>query len=64
MDEDLDAAALIALDAMLELLGREFGLARRDALAFASVHVDLRITQLVNLVRGVHAVLQMPSGRT
>jgi acetamidase/formamidase len=62
--EDLNEAAFIALDAMLELLGREFGLARRDALAIASVHVDLRITQMVNLVRGVHAVLHMPLGRT
>ena len=43
---------------MLELLGREYGLARRDALAIASVQVDLRITQMVNEVRGVHAVLR------
>jgi acetamidase/formamidase len=56
--EDLDEAAVIALDAMLALLGREFGLSRRDALAVASVSVDLRVTQMVNLVRGVHAVLR------
>jgi acetamidase/formamidase len=56
--EDLDEAALSALEAMLELLGREYGLARRDALAIASVHVDLRVTQMVNEVRGVHAVLR------
>ena len=43
---------------MLELIGRELGLARRDALAYASVHVDLRVTQLVNDVRGVHAILR------
>ena len=30
---------------------------RRDALALASVVVDLRITQVVNGVVGVHAVL-------
>jgi len=58
LHEDLDEAALIALDAMLALLGREFGLSRRDALAVASVSVDLRVTQMVNLVRGVHAVLR------
>jgi acetamidase/formamidase len=56
--EDLDEAAFSALEAMLELLGREYGLARRDALALASVHVDLRVTQMVNEVRGVHAVLR------
>jgi len=56
-DEDLDEAAAIAIDAMLELMGREHGLERRDALALASVVVDLRVTQVVNGVQGVHAVL-------
>ena len=53
---DLDAAALIALNAMLDLLGRELGLSRRDALAVASVEVDLHVTQTVNEVQGVHAL--------
>jgi acetamidase/formamidase len=56
-DEDLDEAAALALDAMLELMGREHGLERRDALALATAAVDLHVTQLVNVVRGVHAVL-------
>ena len=56
-DEDLDEAAAIAIDAMLELMGREHGLGRREALALASVVVDLRVTQMVNGVRGIHAVL-------
>jgi acetamidase/formamidase len=56
-DEDLDRAASIATDAMLKLMERELGLERRDALALASVVVDLRVTQMVNGVRGVHALL-------
>ena len=40
---------------MLALMRRELGLERRDALALASVVVDLRVTQIVNEVRGVHA---------
>jgi acetamidase/formamidase len=56
-DEDLEEAAGAALDAMLDLMSREHGLARREALALASVVVDLRVTQLVNGSRGVHAVL-------
>jgi acetamidase/formamidase len=55
--EDLDEAMLIALEAMLILLKRLHGLERLDALALASVTVDFRITQAVNLARGVHAVL-------
>jgi acetamidase/formamidase len=58
LDEDLDEAASAAIDAMLELMGREHGLERRDALALASLVVDLRITQIVNRVKGVHAVLR------
>jgi acetamidase/formamidase len=56
-DRDLDEAAAVAVDAMLELMQREHGLGRREALALASVVVDLRVTQLVNEVQGVHAVL-------
>ncbi len=56
-DEDLDEAAALAIDAMLELMGREHDLERRVALALASVVVDLRVTQMVNGARGVHAML-------
>ena len=56
--EDLDEAAALAVDAMLELMAREHGLARCDALALASLVVDLRVTQLVNEVQGIHAVLR------
>ena len=57
LDEDLDEAAAIAVDAILRLMEREHGLGRRDALALASVAVDVRVTQMVNGVRGMHAVL-------
>ncbi len=56
-DEDLDEAMLIALEAMLDLICRRHGLGRHDAIALASLLVDLRVTQVVNGVRGVHAVL-------
>jgi acetamidase/formamidase len=42
---------------MLDLMQRELEVERTDALALASVVVDLRVTQLVNGVKGVHAVL-------
>ncbi|MGZ8605256.1 MAG: acetamidase/formamidase family protein [Actinomycetota bacterium] len=57
-DPHLDAAARIALDGMIGLLGREHGLEAPDALAIASVVVDLRVTQIVNESVGVHAVLR------
>ncbi|HKD77519.1 MAG TPA: acetamidase/formamidase family protein, partial [Ktedonobacterales bacterium] len=55
--EDVTDASYAALEAMLTLMGRLYDLERRDALALASLVVDLRVTQIVNIVRGVHAVL-------
>ncbi len=56
--EDLDGAIATALAAMVDLIQRLHGIAdRRDALALASVAADLRLTQLVNGVRGAHAFL-------
>jgi acetamidase/formamidase len=55
--DDLDEAAAEALDAMLDVLGALHGVGRSDALALASVAVDLRITQVANQTFGVHAVL-------
>jgi acetamidase/formamidase len=58
LGETLDEAAGNAIEGMLRLMERELGLERRDALALASLVVDLRITQVVNGVQGVHAVLR------
>ena len=57
LGESLDEAAGNAVEGMLRLMERELELERRGALALASVVVDLRITQVVNGVQGVHAVL-------
>jgi acetamidase/formamidase len=55
--ESLNEASLIALEAMIDLMGDQYDLPRSQALALASLVVDLRVTQIVNGVRGVHAVL-------
>jgi acetamidase/formamidase len=57
-DRDLDRAADIALAGMLRLMQREYRLSADDAFALASVAADLRVTQVVNDVKGVHAVLR------
>jgi acetamidase/formamidase len=57
-DEDLDTAAQLALETMLDLMTRELDLDRGRALALASVVVDLHVTQVVNVSKGVHAVLR------
>ena len=57
-DEGLDGAARIAVDSMIALMQRELDLGPGDALALASIGVDLRVTQLVKGLVGVHAVLR------
>lgn len=54
---DLNEAMRLALADMLGLMGELLGVPRKEALALASVVVNLRITQVVNGVCGVHAVL-------
>jgi acetamidase/formamidase len=57
-DEDLDFAAEQASESMLSLMEREFTIDRSYAIALASVAVDLHVTQYVNGVKGVHALLR------
>jgi acetamidase/formamidase len=56
-DASLDEAAAIALSDMLDLLVELRGGDRAQAMALASLLVDLRVTQIVNGVRGVHAIV-------
>lgn len=57
LHEDLNEAMRLALADMLTLLSNLLRVDRKEALALASVSVDLRVTQVVNGVCGVHAVL-------
>jgi acetamidase/formamidase len=54
----LDEAAASATVEMVKLMGELHGFSPRQALSLASLVVDLRITQMVNGVRGVHALLR------
>lgn len=56
-DEDLNKAAGQALRDMIALIEKRYAINVVEATALASVAVDLRITQVVNGVKGVHAVL-------
>jgi acetamidase/formamidase len=57
-DPDLDDAATRALDDMIDALVASAGLAAADAYALMSLAGDLRITQIVDGNKGVHAVLK------
>jgi acetamidase/formamidase len=55
--KDLLEANMLALEAMLDLMMAQYNLSRLEALGMASLVVDMHVTQIVNGVRGVHAIL-------
>jgi acetamidase/formamidase len=57
MDVDLDKAARQALRAMIALIQDKAGITREEAYSLCSVAADLRVTQLVNQNKGIHAML-------
>ena len=56
-DEDLDEAARMALIEMIGLITERTSLAEEDAYRLCSLAADLRVTQLVNRRKGIHAML-------
>jgi acetamidase/formamidase len=46
-----------AMNAMLDIIVRLYDVTRSDALALASLVVDVHVTQMVNGARGIHTVL-------
>ena len=56
-DTDLTNAAYEALTEMANLIGKLYDMTFQEALAMASLVVDEHVTQIVNGVRGVHAIL-------
>jgi len=57
LDVDLDEAARIATREMIEYLVTEKGMSRDDAYVLCSAAVDLRVSQTVDVTKGVHAML-------
>ena len=55
---DLNEAAVVATIEMVKLMGELYSLSPKEALSLASLVVDLRVTQMVNGVRGIHALLR------
>ena len=57
LDESLDEAARRAIREMIDYLTTERGLSRDDAYMLTSAAADLHVTQVVDGVKGVHAML-------
>lgn len=57
-DADLDEAARIALRRMIATVGARTRLSAEDAYMLCSLAADLRVTQLVNIEKGIHAMMR------
>ena len=57
IDADLNKAVRIAVDEAVDFLMAQRNLSRADAYMLASVAVDLHITELVDINKGVHAMI-------
>ena len=57
IDPDLDNAAKQALRDMLAVIQEKANLSREDAYTLCSIAADLRVTQIVNMHKGIHVML-------
>ena len=57
-DPDLDQAVVVALRQMIDVVCARAGLDRYQAYALLSLAADLRVTQVVNGSKGIHAMLE------
>lgn len=59
LDEDLDEALRACVRAAIEVLHARFGMDRPNALAYLSAATDFDISQVVDVVKGVHARIRI-----
>ena len=57
LDKDLNAAMTLAARNAIKFLATRAGLTELDAYALCSIAVSFRVTQVVDIVRGVHAMI-------
>ena len=57
LHEDLDQAAKIATREMLNFIVETKGLPRDDVLMLLSAAMDLNVTQIVDVTKGIHATM-------
>jgi acetamidase/formamidase len=57
LHENLEEAMTMAIRECIKFLSEEKGLARADAYALASIAVDFEVTQVVDGVKGIHAMI-------
>ncbi|GAB4378976.1 MAG: acetamidase/formamidase family protein [Elainellaceae cyanobacterium] len=57
LDEDLDEAMKKSVREYLRIANEEYGLTKPDALLFGSAAIDFEVSQVVDIVKGIHGVI-------
>jgi acetamidase/formamidase len=57
LDQDLDEAMKKAVRESLRIINQEYGLTKQDALLFGSAAIDYEVSQVVDIVKGIHGVI-------
>lgn len=57
LDQDLDEAMKKAVREYLRIANEEYGLTKADALLLGSAAIDFEVSQVVDIVKGIHAVV-------
>jgi acetamidase/formamidase len=57
LDPDLNKAVRLATEEAVDFLTLQKGLSKADAYMLVSVAIDLHVTQLVDVTKGVHAMI-------
>lgn len=57
LDEDLDEAMKESVRESLRIINSEYGLTEQDALLLGSAAVDFEVSQVVDIVKGIHGVI-------
>ena len=57
LDEDLDEAMKKAVRESLRIVNEEYGLTKQDTLLFGSAAIDYEVSQVVDIVKGIHGVI-------
>lgn len=57
LDEDLNEAMKKSVREYLRIANEEYGLTKPDALLFGSAAIDFEVSQVVDIVKGIHGVI-------
>jgi acetamidase/formamidase len=57
LDKDLDEAMKKSVREYLQIANEKYGMTKQDALLFGSAAIDFEVSQVVDIVKGIHGVI-------